>query len=118
MALNGRRQHWRENWDPKADLVFLRKMNLFDQTYLPGDAVTPELREKLKTSRLRHWFNGGFIGLKDWKQTRTGKKKQSSFERGLDQQCVPVGGGWYEVTVDGQTHKVRGKEQAQELLNT
>ena len=66
---NGFVRHWKEHWDPTSDLVFTKKMRLgFDgrQVVLPGDPVTPAMREKLGIHRLKIWWQARFVGRADW----------------------------------------------------
>lgn len=116
MALNGRRQHWRERWSPDAELVFLRRMKLLDETFVPGDDVPEDVRKHIGLSRLRFWFKGGFIGLKDYKAQRTGKPiRRRSTGEPVD--ITRKKAGWIHVTWhNGDVTKVRGEDALQRLL--
>jgi hypothetical protein len=63
-------RHWRQRWDPEAELVFLRRLRMGDDPerpfVLPGDPVTSEIRTKLGTHRLRRWWDAGAVGLANW----------------------------------------------------
>lgn len=57
-------RHWKERWDPKADLVFLRPMLVNGKQVQRGDEVTPDLRSLLG-GRLKQWWVAGRLALKD-----------------------------------------------------
>lgn len=69
---------WKERWDPKAPLVFLRhrKLGLAGvDTVKPGDPVTEEMRKALG-NRLRVWWESKFVGRAD-KVIRKGEPKSA-----------------------------------------
>ncbi len=55
---------WKEHWNPDAEFVFTKTMNLgVDPAHprvTPGDHVD---KESLGLRRLKHWWNAGFIRL-------------------------------------------------------
>ncbi len=63
-------RHWKQHWDPKAPLVFAKRLRLGDNPKkpfaLPGDKVTKKHREKLGLARLRRWFENGTLALADF----------------------------------------------------
>lgn len=65
-----RTRHWRQKWDPKADLVFTRRLRMGDNPkkpfVMPGDKVTKKMREKFGIHRLQTWFKGGIIAIADF----------------------------------------------------
>jgi hypothetical protein len=62
-----RTRHWRQRWDPKADLVFARRMRMGDNPkkpfVMPGEKVTKKMREKLGLHRIRIWFETGVLEI-------------------------------------------------------
>ncbi len=62
-------RHWKQRWDPKADLVFCRRMRMGtakNPFVIPGDPVTPMMRAKLGIVRLRRWWDAMMIGRADF----------------------------------------------------
>lgn len=63
-------RHWKQQWDPNAALVFLKRLRMGDDPenpyVLPGDPVTKAIRAKLGTNRLRRWWEARVVGLADW----------------------------------------------------
>ena len=66
-----RTRHWRQRWDPKAELVFTRRVkagaNPKKPYVMPGDKLTKSLREQLGPMRVRRWFETGLLEIKNWK---------------------------------------------------
>lgn len=66
-----RTRHWKEHYDPKAPLVFARRLRIGDNPKkpfaLPGDKVTAKMRKKLGPNRLRLWFENGTLALANFK---------------------------------------------------
>lgn len=62
-----RQRHWKQHWDPNADLIFRKRLRMGDKPEkpfcLPGEPVTKEQREKLGPARLRRWFENGTLEL-------------------------------------------------------
>ena len=62
-----RKRHWKQRWDPTAELVFARRLRIGDNPKkpfaLPGEKVTKKHREKLGANRLRMWFENGTLAL-------------------------------------------------------
>lgn len=57
-------RHFRQRWDPRAELVFIRPVSIGGRRVVRGEVVTPELRQTLGR-RLRLWWNNGIVALKD-----------------------------------------------------
>lgn len=57
-------RNWKERWDPNAEFVFNKTMNLgldpANPKVVPGDPVD---KEALGLGRLKHWWNAGMIRL-------------------------------------------------------
>jgi hypothetical protein len=62
-------RNWRERWAAGAEFEFARRLKMGDGMVVPGDRVTPEMREKLGNHRLRRWWEGGFIRIATEKAT-------------------------------------------------
>ncbi len=64
------RRHWKQHWDPSADLVAKRRLRMGDDPnkpfVLPGEIITQAQREKLGLNRLRRWFENGTLQLADF----------------------------------------------------
>ena len=102
------RRHWKQRWDPTAELVFTRrlKMGIPGREFVnPGDDVTPEIRAALgkhSTFRLKRWFEANFLSIKNW--VPPGERKATPMQ--------DLGAGWYLVG----DRKIRGREQAELAL--
>lgn len=54
---------WRERWNPDADFIFLRTVELdHGRKVHNGDLVPDEVRQKLGARRLYIWWRAGLIG--------------------------------------------------------
>ena len=65
-----RTRHWKQRWDPKADLVFASRMRMGTKAKpfcMPGDKVTEAMRKRIGLHRLRRWFETGVLNIADWK---------------------------------------------------
>jgi hypothetical protein len=66
-----RTRHWKQHWDPSADLIFRKRLRMGDDPekpcVLPGDPVTDEHREKLGMARIRRWFDNGTLEIANFK---------------------------------------------------
>lgn len=60
-------RHWKQRWDSKARLVFVRRMHIpsMDRTFVPGDPVPAKLRKQMG-ERIKRWWDAGLVGLRDW----------------------------------------------------
>jgi hypothetical protein len=60
-------RHYKQHWDPKADLVFARRLRIGSNPKkpfaMPGEKVTKKIREKLGANRLRRWFENGTLEI-------------------------------------------------------
>lgn len=60
-------RHWKQHWDPDAELVAKRRLRMGDDPkkpfVMPGDIISKEQREKLGANRLRRWFENGTLDL-------------------------------------------------------
>lgn len=63
-------RHFKQRWDPQADLVYLKKLRMGDNPkkpfVFPGEKVTKKMRDKLGLGRLKTWFQYGFLGLAEF----------------------------------------------------
>lgn len=113
-------KHWREKFDPSAELVFTKTfvLGLPNQHKAEaGEIVSPEVREQIGERRLKLWYRSRFIGMAEHRilPRRQAPKEPSPVEG--PGSMTHTGGGWYEVTLpDGQTKRVRGKAKAKALL--
>jgi len=55
-------RHWRQRWDPKADLVLLRPLTFEGRPMRRGEVIPPEMRAKLGL-RLKNWWESGRVAL-------------------------------------------------------
>ncbi len=64
-------RHWKQHWDPKADLVARRRLRMGDNPkkpfVMPGEVISQAQREKLGLNRLRRWFENGTLELAEFK---------------------------------------------------
>lgn len=123
---------WRERWKSGMDLVFLKRLELGfeDKPFVePGEAVTPELRERLGGDiRLKFWWEARVVGSREHaiargfavapRSDRTGNvgNVPSAEVKALGS-LVRLGGPWYLVCAeDGTETKVCGRKNAEALL--
>mgnify|MGYP000073651831 CR=1 FL=1 len=92
-----RRRHWKEKFDPKADMIVLKRMVLKGVQHEYGDDIDTT---SLGAGKLLAFWKAGVIGLKP------------------SSAIVPTGkGNWHKVTFpDGSTKQVNGLKKAQEAL--
>ena len=101
-------RNWRERWDPDAEFVFNKTLNLGldpeNPRVVPGDPVD---KEALGLHRLQHWWNAGFIRL-DTERLEAPKP------------CiVRLTASCYEVRVPGRKIiRVNTKQEAESILRT
>jgi len=109
-------RHWKQHFDPSADLVFRRRMVLNCcgvGTVAPGDPVTPEIKEAFGDYRLKVWWRGQFIELAPEQSEARPEEPTPSGDPIVRQ----TGKGWYTVTFsDGTSQKVRGEKGVEEAL--
>ena len=64
-------RHWKQHWDPKAELVAKRRLRMGDDPkkpfVMPGEIISQAQREKLGLNRLRRWFENGTLEQADFK---------------------------------------------------
>ena len=100
-------RHWKEHWNPNADLMFLKPLLIEGEQKKRGDPVTQEIRDKLGINRLRRWWDAGYLALSD-----TPAPAED------DSPVRPCGRGWFEVSFpDGSVKKVRKGELKAILLD-
>lgn len=93
-------RHWKERFDPKAEFVFMKRLQIGDGYVYPGDPVNKEM---LKPHQLRLWWNGGFISRAD---SPTAPKR-----KGIR---VEKNGAWFKLTFEDGTQKSVRKSQLKE----
>lgn len=106
-------RHWKERWDPHADLVFLKSLLVMGERKVAGDPVTNKIRQKLGLHRLKKWWEAGYLALAPKK-----KEKKAKPPEGLaaNPRVQPAGRGWYEVTLADGTRKKARKKDLEALL--
>ena len=97
---------WKERWDPNAEFVFNKTMNLGldaeNPRVVPGDPVD---KEAIGLGRLKHWWNAGMIRL-DIEADNSPRAR-----------IVRITTSCYEVRVPGkQIIRVNTKEEADSAL--
>lgn len=120
-------RHWKQHFDPDAILIFRKRMVIRGygvDTAQPGDVVPQEMKDHFGVHRLKIWWEGGFLAIQDQAELeapqvareRDMAKILSNGLRGVvdapegAQSVVHVGGGFYDVTRNGETTRVRGKK--------
>lgn len=118
-------RHWKQRWDAKAPLVFLKKLKWGDGFVLPGDPVTDEIREKLGLVRLKRWWNGQIIARADQPlpnhivRAIARRKEETAAGEPASPEITKLGGSWFQVTMpDGEVHKVNGKKALAALVGS
>lgn len=110
----GRIRHWKERFDPSADLIFSKRMRLHMcgvETVNYGDPVTDEMKDELGKHRMLVWWNANVIQLAP-------ADAPARVEPTTEPAVEKLGGGWYNVTpADGDTVKVHGKKALAALLD-
>jgi hypothetical protein len=108
MRKPNRVRHWKQHFDPRADYVFLKAMKLGEGEVRPGDPLTQELRDAhVSDVRLKFWWKARVVGLAEFYEAPVSEPR-----------VVRRGGGWYEVTMPGETEPrtVRGSAALEQLL--
>lgn len=63
-------RHWRQKWDPDAELIATRRLRLGDDPKKPfvlrGEVISADVRETLGLHRLQRWFESGILALADF----------------------------------------------------
>ncbi len=93
-------RHWKQRFDFDADLVFRKRMVIRGfgvEVAQAGDPVPQAMKDHFGKNRMRIWWEGGFIAINTVEAP------------GGSQVVVHVGGGYYDVTRDGETTRIRGK---------
>ena len=109
-------RHWRQRWSPTADLVFLKRLKMGDGQVVPGDPVTPAIREKLGLHRLRRWWDAGVICRTDQPLPRRIAALLKPAPQ-TDPIITRLGGPWMQVRMpDGSMHKVNGNKALARLI--
>lgn len=137
-------RHWKQRWNPTADLVFTKRMRLGLTAEVPfvnaGDPV-PKDHPRLNRARLKRWWDAGYLALANWVDPMEARRKAAVLDgdgpevfdprakgtvvldpridmvQPLDSHFRHTGRGWFEVTLpDGTTQKVRGQAAALALL--
>jgi hypothetical protein len=117
-------KHWREKFDPSAELVFTKTFTLGlpnQRVAEAGQIVSPEVREQIGEQRLKMWYRSRFIGMAEQRiLPEQAEKAPQPIEPAPVEEpgsMTHTGGGWYEVTLpSGETRRVRGKAKAKALL--
>lgn len=92
--------------------MFLKRVQLFpDRPALePGDPVTEEVAQTLGAHRLKIWWHARMIGQRKFVVFEPDPEK-------VKPGMIHLGAGWYDVTrPDGSTARIRGKKEAEALL--
>jgi len=81
----------------------------------PGDRVPQEMKDHFGVHRLRIWWEGGFLQIDDQAELEApsagaGEDLAPDLSSGSLQSTVHVGGGYYDVTRNGITTRIRGKQ--------
>ncbi len=123
-------RHWNQHYDFEADLIFAKRMTIRGygvDVAQPGDPVPQEMKDAFGKHRLKTWWDGGFIAIAEpaeRKATRenpleqsrkalskdAGRTKTPVLTTGTLDGVKHVGGGYYDVTTDGVTIRIRGKK--------
>lgn len=65
--MSTRTRHWKQHWDPNADLIFRKRLRFGSDPkkpfILPGDPLTDEHRAKLGMARVRRWFENATLEI-------------------------------------------------------
>jgi hypothetical protein len=69
--MSPRTRHWKQHWDPNADLIFRKRLRFGSDPkkpfILPGEPVTDEHRAKLGPARVRRWFENGTLEIANFR---------------------------------------------------
>lgn len=108
-----RLRHWKQRWDPDADLVFTKRLRLGLDPEKPFvTAGDPVPKDRFSIHRLKVWWRAGYVQLADWLAPDERRRLQRQGKK-LPTALRPTGRGWYELTMpDGSIRKVRGFEAA------
>lgn len=97
-------RHWKQKFDPSASFIFTRGTKLEDGLALVGSTVPEYLR--LKSHRMKIWWNANRIALRDWDYA-LGIPKEPELP------YDSLGGAWF-LFPDGE--KVHGKKALEAKL--
>lgn len=114
-------RHWKQRWDPEAELVWRRRARVGAGTVRPGDPVD---KTGLRLSRLLRLWNVGAIELRDFDPKAPAPRRGRAARLRARATAPPVaagsirlvGGGWYEIALDGDPapRRIRGREAMEE----
>ncbi len=65
-------RHWKEHFSLEVDLIFVKRLRLGlpnKPFVLPGEDVTPEIREALGPHRLKVWWDARVIGTRAYAES-------------------------------------------------
>lgn len=110
-------RHWKERWDPKADMVFNRYLTVMGVEVKPGDPVSAELRAKLGPHRLKIWWTAGTVRLATFVPNPKPAAKKPAPKPQLEVGIYPKKKDqWLVVAPNGVKRLVKGEEAAKALL--
>lgn len=122
-------RHWKQRFDVGAKMIFRksRKLGLCGvERCEPGMPVTEEMKEVLGRHRLKMWWESGMLELLAEAPVPSPDEDPAAPDDSGDSPEEPLepgsmkhtGGGWYDVVLpDGSKQRIRGKKNAQALLN-
>jgi hypothetical protein len=124
-------RHWKQRFDVGAKLVFRKKMKLGIcgvEVVEKGDPVTEAMKQVLGRNRLRMWWNSNILEITDFVDPAETSRKRKAAEKEAESSTeetsggeVPrmehTGSGWYDVIFVDRTERIRGKKNAEALMN-
>jgi len=137
MAQVRRFRHWKQRFDPNAEMRFRKNIKWSKGVFFKaGDPVPPDLLDRRK---LHRWWEAGLIELCAFEEgdILKGRSASSRFGDGrlpaselsaseFDKKKPPKktdkpimvhqGAGWYDISFGGHTERIRGKKKAEARL--
>lgn len=142
MAARPRRlRHWKQQFDPNAQFIWRRATTFNGVECKAGDVLSDDVILKMGVNKLRRLWQSSRIELHEFEAPQTSHPRPSGAALGQpsgdsqplaapaatppseggterDISIKHVGGPWFIVTIDGTTHKVRGRAKAAELVGS
>jgi hypothetical protein len=137
-------RHWKQQFNPNARFVLRRPLTIYGEDFPRGHVLSDELVTKIGPTKIRRWWESRTIELAEFSEPRYQPEphaapeparepvsgdvaepqgEKSHPENGSVESSVgasengveKIGGGYYRVTIDGETRRVRGSDAVTKL---
>lgn len=121
-----RLRHWKQQYNPNATFIWRRALSFAGVQTVPGEALSDETVKRMGPAKLRRFWESQAIELaEDVVATRAAANfgtpepapipDPPAATEDAEISINDLGGSWYEVTVNGEQSKVRGKQAVEAL---